>query len=74
MKLNPNEIQSSTWKQVKDWAHQELARMRVQLESDKTELQTSRLRGQIATLKDLLKLDEENVKPVTESTDHLFVK
>lgn len=72
MKLAHPEITSAAWQRVRAYAHAELARHRAQLEADKTELQTARLRGQIAALKDLLRLEEEDSRPVTEPTDHLY--
>lgn len=72
MKLTKPEIDSAAWQRVKAYAISELARHRTQLEADKTELQTARLRGQIAALKELIRLEEEVVKPTVESTDYLY--
>lgn len=73
MKLTKAEASSAAWKRTKAWAEAELTRHRTQLEADKTELQTARLRGQIASLKELIKLGEEDApRPVVESTDHLY--
>lgn len=72
MTLSHLETTSAVWLKIKAWADEELARHRTQLEAEKTELQTAKLRGQIAALKELLRLEVMPVKTIVESTDHLF--
>lgn len=72
MKLSPPEIGSAAWMRVKEYALAELDRHRTQLEADQTDLKSARIRGQIAALKELLKLEEESIRPVVESTSYLF--
>lgn len=72
MKLTKPEKDSAAWQRVKAWAESELVRHRIQLEADKSDLQTAKLRGQITAIKELIRLEEEVVRPVTESTDHLY--
>jgi hypothetical protein len=43
-----------TWAAAVAWAETELKRMRTELEADQDEVDTARLRGQIAALKRLL--------------------
>lgn len=73
MKLDQSEIASSAWQKTLSWAHSELSRHRTKLETDISDVQSAKLRGQIAALKELIKLGEEDApRPVVESNDHLY--
>lgn len=61
MKLDYSDKISPTWvKLAKHW-NEELQTLRYQLEGDKTELQTAKLRGRIAEIKANLSLEKEEI-------------
>lgn len=58
MKLTPHEVDSSAWKRTAAYIEDKLKNYRRDLERDKTDLATAKLRGQIDALKLVLKLAE----------------
>lgn len=56
--MTPEELNSPAWKKVRDWAQQELAQCRVNLEGDAAPEKTWKLRGSIRSLIRLLALGE----------------
>ncbi|MDO8547861.1 MAG: hypothetical protein Q7R68_10960 [Nitrospirales bacterium] len=53
--------QSATWRKMKAYLKELLERRRGELELNKTPEETERLRGRIAELKHLMKMDEDQV-------------
>lgn len=59
-RFSPIVRESVPWLEVKEWAEKRLAMYRIKNDSgDTSELETARLRGRIAELKDLLAMGEE---------------
>jgi len=52
------DVQSPTWAKVRDYLQQRLAQLREENDSGDTEI-TTRRRGRIAEIKDMLALEEE---------------
>ena len=65
MKLSPHEFQSPLWVKLEEHCEERLRKHRIKLESRLDELETSRLRGQIAEIKSFL----EMAKPSRQETD-----
>jgi len=65
MKLSPHEFQSPLWVKLEEYCEEKLRKHRIRLESRLDELETARLRGQIAELKSFL----EMAKPSKQETD-----
>lgn len=59
MKLEENELMSSTWIKLEEHMKNRLSVLRGQNDGDLNEMQTARLRGRIAELKSLLGLSED---------------
>ena len=55
--LTPQERDSALWKKLKEHYEGKLSVRRLQNDGDKDEIETSRLRGRIAEIKELLGLD-----------------
>lgn len=53
------DVQSPTWAKVRDYLQQRLAQLREENDSGDTEIITTRRRGRIAEIKDMLALEEE---------------
>lgn len=54
----PIDFNTSTWKQVSEWAAGEISRLRTKNDGDLDELQTASVRGEIKALKRLLALPD----------------
>jgi len=57
MNLTPEEINSPTWKKVREYAQARLAQHRINLETDAPPEKTAKLRGEIRELTLLLALE-----------------
>lgn len=56
--LNASDINSPTWKRIKEHYEARLLRLRIKNDVSRSEVETARLRGQIAEIKTLLDLDK----------------
>lgn len=68
MTLTQEELNSPTWKKVREYAQEELAQHRTNLEADATPEKTAKLRGSIKSLIRLLALGESPAR-VDDSAD-----
>lgn len=58
--------QSATWRSIEEWATAQLERNRLRNEGELDPIQTAKVRGRIATLKDLLALAQPAPTPGTD--------
>lgn len=61
---------SESWKEVESWAKARIESIRLRLEDDQPELETAKLRGQIAILRELCKLQKpSNMASYVQTTE-----
>lgn len=58
-KFTVEDINSQTWRKVKEYCAEEIERLRIHLEADADQDRTASLRGSIKTLKLVLRLEEQ---------------
>jgi len=67
MELNEHEIGTSLWHKLQEWQVSRLERYRRELEQDKDELTTAKLRGRIDELKVFLRAGEPSREIVVDA-------